>query len=70
MPLPRINQKNFAINGRIYDTSLTTPLLNPNLYQLSTKETTPGQTLADISAIGSNPTNVNTQTAFGYPWFH
>ena len=32
MPLPRINQKNFAINGRIYDTNDMRPLMPIKLY--------------------------------------
>jgi len=36
IPLPRINSKNFAVNGRIYNTNDTRTLLPLSLYNVAT----------------------------------
>lgn len=38
-PYPRINPKNFAVNGRIYDTSKTSTLLPASLQNLTINTT-------------------------------
>jgi hypothetical protein len=62
-PIPRINQKNFAVNGRCYDASNTNMLLSNSLYN-------PGATQTPISLGAFNKTTVNTDTAMGQAWFH
>lgn len=68
IPLPRINQKNFAINGRIYDTTKTTTLLNPSIYNMQLNAPDWNTTYNAVNNIAA--TGINTETAFGYSWFH
>lgn len=64
--MPKINQKNFAINGRIYDVTNTATYLTPNLYNLN-----PASTVQAANYL-SNITraNINSDTALGQSWFH
>ena len=64
--MPKINQKNFAINGRIYDVTNTATYMAPNLYNLSPATT--AQVANYLSNITKN--NINSDTAMGQSWFH
>lgn len=64
MPAPRINQKNFAINSRIYDTKAT-----KTMYDAAIIKT--GSTTNALTAMTNiNFDNVNPDTAMGQSWFH
>lgn len=63
-PAPRINAKNFAINGRIYDTTA-----DKALYSHAIVNT--GLGVHDLTKMNTiNFTNVNPDTAMGQSWFH
>lgn len=66
IPLPRINQYNFAINGRIYDVNKTETLLPPQLYDA------PQSKFQEVQATLSSKLwdKVNTETAMGNSLFH
>lgn len=64
VPCPRINAKNFAINGRIYDTTATKTLYDSSIV----KTTTTTNTLTPMTDI--NFSTVNPDTAMGQSWFH
>ena len=66
MPLPRINQKNFAINGRIYDTSSNATLFPTSLYNT----TQPDWNSTYNSLNSGSWAQINTSTAMGMSWFH
>lgn len=66
VPLPKINQKNFAINGRIYNTSNMNTLLPSTLYQLAPVST--GALATSLSSFAT--ATVNADTAMGQSWFH
>lgn len=65
-PLPKINQKNFAINGRIYNTNNVNTLLPTSLY--SQFPTSTGALANSLSSFAT--ANVNADTAMGQSWFH
>lgn len=67
VPAPRINQKNFAINGRIYDTSNRATFLPDTLYDTN-KATTYPNAYAVLDSFNTNP--INFDTALGQSWFH
>jgi hypothetical protein len=62
-PLPKINKKNFAINGRIYDTTNT-----KTLYPVSSLNRTNNCDFNNIDVL--NIANTNPDTAMGQSWFH
>lgn len=62
-PAPKINKKNFAINGRIYDTSNT-----KTLYPTAVLNRAASVNLDDLESI--TITNSNPDTAMGQSWFH
>jgi hypothetical protein len=66
VPMPKINQKNFAINGRIYDVTNTATYMSPSLYNLSPANTS--QVATYLSSISKK--NINSDTAMGQSWFH
>lgn len=67
-PLPKINQKNFAVNGRIYDTTNTRTLLPTSMYN----KTFPGQSFPQyLDSLGAiSDLHINSDTAMGQSWFH
>jgi len=67
--MPRINQKNFAINGRIYDTNNQSPMLDPSYWNVSLQNFNQGY--ASLNAMGGMTQKaVNADTAMGQAWFH
>ncbi len=56
VPLPKINQKNFAINGRCYNVKNTNTYLDPNSYN-------------NVNYLWTS-NSVNADTALGMANFH
>lgn len=66
--MPRINQKNFAINGRIYNTSNKNTYLDKSLY--NSQPTNFNAAFATLGLMGGAQKLINGDTAMGQPWFH
>ena len=66
-PYPKINPKNFAINGRFYNTNATAPLMTAACYNQT--QNTMGMT-AYVNSLATLPSNINPHTAMGQAWFH
>jgi D-alanyl-D-alanine carboxypeptidase len=66
-PISRINQKNFAINGRCYDTTRTDTLLDSNVFY-RTNTTSLANIVATTAKAGK--TTINAHTAMGQSHFH
>lgn len=66
VPAPRINQKNFAINSRIYDTTNTKTLYDSTIF--NNVALTADLPWSKIQAVTLN--HVNTDTAMGQSFFH
>ena len=62
-PIPRINTKNFAINGRIYDTTNTRTLYPLNSITVNTVQGSGTLNLLQLATC-------NFDTAMGQSWFH
>lgn len=66
-PYPKINPKNFAINGRFYDTSAVKPFMSASIYN-QTPNT--GNMNGYFTSLSTIPNNINPHTALGQAWFH
>jgi hypothetical protein len=67
-PYPKINPKNFAINGRLYDTTATATLMNPSIYNIQPENMMGINNF--VNSVAQIPQNINPHTAMGQSWFH
>lgn len=65
--MPKINQKNFAINGRCYNSANTRTFLDSSLYN-KTADLKTG--FAPSLNMFTSTLAINPDTALGQSWFH